>query len=265
MAIQASTSPLREAHERKLAEQNLDKFTIQRRNIAENFRNFKIDTIERNEQFDRMARGERRKVTTELEARQRALEDEAEELEKRYKKEVKKKKRKVGKLTEVEKAELLQKKEIVDLTWLHVKECNTLLKQRGKVNNLMNSSESSSYNEGDIGDQAGYLMDLDDPRLDQVRARDQEIDDLADEMLVGIRRLRGLLEQQGEIMDEQEDMLDDLVNRVSDVTEDIVTINDKLKRTLRKLRSGRDFCCDVILFVGIIAIGVIIYFMVSGD
>ena len=79
----------------------------------------------------------------------------------------------------------------------------------------------------------------------------------------GLTTLKGIAADMNSELDRQAPMLENLEDKVDDVGAELKTQNVKLKETLTKLRSSRNFCIDVALIILLLGIGAYIYSLVK--
>ena len=79
----------------------------------------------------------------------------------------------------------------------------------------------------------------------------------------GLTTLKGIAADMNSELDRQAPMLENLEDKVDDVGAELKTQNVKLKETLTKLRSSRNFCIDVVLIILLLGIGAYIYSLVK--
>eukprot|EP00793_Prasinoderma_coloniale_P002242 PRCOL_00002750-RA len=75
----------------------------------------------------------------------------------------------------------------------------------------------------------------------------------------GLTTLKGIAEDMNTEMDRQAPMIENLEDKVDDVGGELKSQNVKLKETLTRLRSSRNFCVDVVLIIILLGIGAYIY------
>ncbi|KAH7353098.1 hypothetical protein KP509_19G078100 [Ceratopteris richardii] len=75
----------------------------------------------------------------------------------------------------------------------------------------------------------------------------------------GLATLKSLAEDINEEMDRQEPLLDEIDEKAGKLTSDLRSTNIRLKETVTKMRSSRNFCIDVILLCVILGIAAYLY------
>jgi len=166
-----------------------------------------------------------------------------------------------------EKAEKIQlQEEVVKLLKEHLKECEDLL-SRGDTKGLYEKGSSSSSGNEEPGkfkeQKVSYLASIDDPQFDVLnRQKKKDIDDGLDILYDKVREFRKIQESIGVELKDQDHLLVRLQGRAEDAHTDMKVVNVRLNDTLKKVRSMRNLCCDIFLFLVILGIIGAIYFLV---
>lgn len=79
-----------------------------------------------------------------------------------------------------------------------------------------------------------------------IQQRDKEIDAALETVGKGVDVLRDLAMQANQEVKASTHLLDDLGDKIDDVQDHMLTINDQLKETLEKVRSGDKLFCDIL-------------------
>eukprot|EP01123_Difflugia_compressa_P014034 TRINITY_DN6922_c0_g1_i1.p1 TRINITY_DN6922_c0_g1~~TRINITY_DN6922_c0_g1_i1.p1 ORF type:complete len:154 (-),score=34.98 TRINITY_DN6922_c0_g1_i1:15-476(-) len=107
------------------------------------------------------------------------------------------------------------------------------------------------------------IPELDDPRYELLRKNDEEIDELLDVTLQGVRRLKGLAKEINAKVVESDDLITEVKNLADETMGKLETVNGQLKKTLAEARSPGSFCCDIILCAMILGIITALYFVIT--
>ena len=95
-------------------------------------------------------------------------------------------------------------------------------------------------------------------QLQQLRERDDKINEGVEQISKGVDVLKQLADQQNEEVKKHNVMLDNLGKRMDSVHEHVTNVNQKMKNTLDEVaRSGDKFCMDaicILLLLGLIAV-----------
>jgi len=126
----------------------------------------------------------------------------------------------------------------------------------------------SSLDQGDDheGDQVLLQMNLkamDDPDFDQIKKNEIIIDQGLTRVHEGVKRLKMLALQAGDILGEQEEELDRLNELAGEVNEELKSANHILSKVVKDVKSPAMFCCDCILCLMVIGIAVGLYFALT--
>jgi len=270
MEIDAACSPQRKVKEQEEREKNLDEFTIEKRRVADFIREIRLDIKERDRLYTEFPNDRAKGVTKGAEIRQKIKEvtERAEDLEKKYKakhKKLKQKQKLPGiKIPEEKLAKDANRKQVIDLMWQHLKELERQEKTI-RATDQQRIYESVSESDGERDVTGLGISDIDDPRFEVLRLNDQEIDEMLDITLQGVKRLKQIAIELGGAIEESNELITE-VQQMAEVTlGNLETVNGQLKKTLQAVRSTADFCCDIILCCLILGIATAIYFVVTGN
>jgi len=150
---------------------------------------------------------------------------------------------------------------LVGLMWKHLAE---LQKQEKTIkrNDQIHISGSESDGDGERQVIAG-IPDLDDPRFEVLRKNDEEIDELLDDTLQGVRRLKAMAKDIGGEVEKSIILIQEIKERADATLGKLETVNGQLKKTIETARSPSNCCCDIILCCMILGIITAIYFVVT--
>ncbi|MCO5550961.1 hypothetical protein L7F22_004456 [Adiantum nelumboides] len=87
------------------------------------------------------------------------------------------------------------------------------------------------------------------------RKQDQGLETISE----GLATLKSLAQDINEEMDRQDPLIDEIDTKVDKATSDLKNTNVRLKDTVTKLRSSRNFCIDIILLCVILGIAAYLY------
>lgn len=90
---------------------------------------------------------------------------------------------------------------------------------------------------------------------DRRRKQDQSLDVIAD----GLSTIRNLAEDMNEELDKQSVLLDEIDTKVDKASSDLKSTNVRLRETVTKMRSNRNFCVDIILLIVVLGIAGYLY------
>ncbi|MCO5596728.1 hypothetical protein L7F22_050796 [Adiantum nelumboides] len=85
--------------------------------------------------------------------------------------------------------------------------------------------------------------------------RDQGLETISE----GLATLKSLAQDINEEMNRQDPLIDEIDTKVERATSDLKNTNVRLKDTVTKLRSSRNFCIDIILLCVILGIAAYLY------
>jgi len=156
------------------------------------------------------------------------------------------------------------RKQVVDLTFKHLEDLRWREQNPGqsRVNKEQLIADNSDDESGERA-VVGGIPDIDDPQFELLRKQDEEIDAELDVVLAGVRRLKALAQQAGEEIDNQQQLLEDLDTMAEEQVAQLETANRELAKTLKKVRSARNLCCDIIIIAVILGVAVAIYFLAT--
>jgi len=262
MQIDAACSPQRKQQAQEDREKNLDAFTLEKRHMAEFIREIRAD-IKVRDQILQDNPNDSKGVVKSAEIRKKIRESvqRAEELEKMYKSKHKKLKIPDLKNADVKKSKDENRKQVVDLMWQHIKELKKQEKHVRTGGDRALITDSESDGERDV--QGLAIADIDDPRFELLKKNDQEIDEMLDVTLQGVKRLKQLAMEIGGAVDESNNLIAEVQTMAETTLGKLETVNGQLKKTLETVRSKADCCCDIILCVLILGIATAIYFVAT--
>jgi len=152
-------------------------------------------------------------------------------------------------------------KKVIELTWQHIKELERQEKHfKTEDNQLIRNSESDSDGERQV---IAGIAEIDDPRFELLRKNDAEIDQMLDITLQGVQRLKQLATEIGGEVEKSNELIKEVQNMADQTLGKLETVNGQLKKTLQKVRSPSNFCCDIILCCLILGIITAIYFVAT--
>jgi SYP7 family syntaxin len=103
-------------------------------------------------------------------------------------------------------------------------------------------------------------------QLQQLQERDQDFDRQIDQIGEGIQDLAEIAQMQGEEVQRQNVMLDNLNNKIEDAQEHMTNVNLKMKETLQEVgRSSDKLCVDIICIVLVIGFAAVFYNFARGN
>ncbi|KAJ8768661.1 hypothetical protein K2173_023565 [Erythroxylum novogranatense] len=85
--------------------------------------------------------------------------------------------------------------------------------------------------------------------------QDQGLDAISE----GLETLKNLAHDMSEEIDRQVPLIDEIETKVDKATADLKNTNVRLKETIHKLRSNRNFCIDIVLLIVILGIAMYLY------
>lgn len=128
-------------------------------------------------------------------------------------------------------------------------------------NNSMSSATASAV--GGTGPRIGarnnQMTDQQRAQLMMLKERDQEFDVQIDEIGKGLDILRELAMQANEEVKLQNTMLDVLEEKVNDVQDRVLNINERMKDTLDKVRKSDKICMDIFCLMILIGMIIVLY------
>lgn len=155
-----------------------------------------------------------------------------------------------------EKEELIEKREeIVGLVFEHLEEIRALdQKRHGDSAFLAKKTQDPTVTE---------LPNIDDGDFQLLRKNDQVIDDMLDNIALGVNDLKEMASEMGKEVSKQGVMLDDLDVKVDRVNDELENINIRLRKALDNVRKGDRFIIDIILLVILLGLCGYIYSVVK--
>lgn len=110
-----------------------------------------------------------------------------------------------------------------------------------------------------IGARNNQMTEQQRGQLMMIRERDQEFDVQIDEIGKGLDILRELAVQANEEVKLQNTMLDVLEEKVNDVQDRVMNINERMKDTLDKVRKSDKICMDIFCLMILIGMIIVLY------
>eukprot|EP01033_Poteriospumella_lacustris_P012152 gene12152-8695_t len=110
-----------------------------------------------------------------------------------------------------------------------------------------------------MGARNNQMTDQQRAQLMMIKDRDQEFDGQIDEIGKGLDILRELAQQANEEVKLQNTMLDVLEEKVNDVQERVLNINERMKDTLEKVRKSDKICMDIFCLIILIGMIIVLY------
>jgi len=266
--IDVACSPERKQKDQDEAAKKLDEFGIAKKDLADTIREIRHDLDERDQLYGKGDRSGAAKLSSKVRSRIKEVEDSGKKLEKIQKEKHSKLKTKQALPGFKVKEEKVQKdaarKQVVDLTWQHLKELQWRQENPGsKKTDTDRLIESDSSASGERAIIVGGIPDIDDPQFELLRKQDDEIEAELDLVLAGIRRLKQLAMQAGEELGQQEELIEELNVIAEDTNQKLETANRELSKTLKEVRSHKDLCCDLIIFAVILGCAAALYFLLT--
>eukprot|EP00246_Nothoceros_aenigmaticus_P005567 TRINITY_DN17734_c0_g1_i1.p1 TRINITY_DN17734_c0_g1~~TRINITY_DN17734_c0_g1_i1.p1 ORF type:complete len:267 (+),score=71.45 TRINITY_DN17734_c0_g1_i1:168-968(+) len=90
---------------------------------------------------------------------------------------------------------------------------------------------------------------------DRRRKQDQNLDVIAE----GLATMRNLAGDMNEELDKQNVLLEEIDTKVDKASSDLKSTNARLKQTVTRMRSNRNFCIDIILLIIVLGIAAYLY------
>jgi len=172
-----------------------------------------------------------------------------------------------GKISKEKAQKILLQKEVVTLLKKHLKECEDML-NRGDAKGLFDQ-DSSSSSSGKKGDKGGwkqteveYLPKIDDPQFEILNQQNKQIDEGLDILYDKVREFKKIQQSIGMELRDQDTLLIKLQERAEGAQDDMKGVNRRLNDTIKKVRSGRNLCCDIFLFLVVLGIIGAVYLLV---
>ncbi|KNA09234.1 hypothetical protein SOVF_155460 isoform B [Spinacia oleracea] len=108
---------------------------------------------------------------------------------------------------------------------------------------------------------SGYFQQSEESSLFQQEYEMRKIkqDEGLDFIAEGLYTLKDMAQAMNEEIDRQEPLMDEMDKKADKATSDLKNTNVRLKDTVTKLRSSRNFCLDIILLCVILGIAAYLY------
>lgn len=248
-------------------EKNLDNFTKMKRRLAAEMRDLRKAIDERNQLLGKK-KGDRAQVAKDSAAirkRIKKLEDEAKDLQALQEKRGRKLAKTADK-DEKDKAQLEKEQLVVKLTYDHIKD----LKKSEAYGTTSRDDDDNLFTEGIDQDEidrgqawVSGIPDIDDPQFVQLRLNDDEIEAGLDEVLQGVRVLKGIAVDINGELKRQDPEIEQLNVRVDKTRATLETLNTQLSKTLKKVRSPKNCCCDCILVMCLLGVAAAMFYIIS--
>jgi hypothetical protein len=101
--------------------------------------------------------------------------------------------------------------------------------------------------------------------LQQMVNNDEQIDQNLDDISRGLEEVMAMGKEMNTQLDIQDVMLNDLEKTIDKGTDELLSINRKLKKSLSEIRGGDKVCMDMICLVLMLAVGGYLYNMIKGS
>jgi len=167
---------------------------------------------------------------------------------------------------EKNKEQLEKEKLIVDLTFRHIKE----LKKEEGFGVKSTDDDDNLFTDGieqeDIDKGQTWVTgipDIDDPQFILLRQNDEIIDKGLEEILDGVRILKGIAVDINGELKIQDPAIEQLNIRVDKTRVTLDTLNTQLAKTLKKVRSAKNCCCDCIMIMCLLGVAVAMIFIIT--
>jgi SYP7 family syntaxin len=134
----------------------------------------------------------------------------------------------------------------------------------GKGKSLADDLDARSSQSGTVKARNNNLTNDQKQQLQLIRDRDQKIDDEIVLVGKGVDELHILARHQNEEIKLQNTILDKLSTKMDSVNENVLTVNDRLKKTLEETRKGDKICCDIFCILFLVGM-IIVLVKVSDD
>jgi len=261
LEIDAKCNPDRQ-NELQAQNVGVDKFTARKRQLAALVKEIRTDIQNRDAARGSDSNADMAKRGYEIRNKIKAAEEMGDELEQIHKK----KKNKLtmpGKNTEEKKNESDNRQAVIELMHQHLRQVK--LEQAKTGREIDDSISSIDGGDGD-GDQVLMQMDLkalDDPDFDQIKRNEVAINEGLDQLHEGVKRLRQIALEVGDILGEQEEELDRLNELAEVVNEELKSANHILSKVVKDVKSPAMLCCDCLLCLMVIGIAVGLYFALT--
>jgi len=162
---------------------------------------------------------------------------------------------------------LINRDDIIRLIFNHIEECK-MLNDGDYVDQKLYGNESNE-NKDTIIEMAftGKIVNL--PEIDSIPdltaeegfkmqdEKDIKINKLLDDMLNGMIDIKNIAENMKNQLETQDIIIEEITENVDKENEQLITLNTQLKKTLKRIRSPKKVCVDIILicmFLGLIGL-----------
>jgi len=273
--IHEATADVRQKKKQEEEDQSTDPFTRVKKQVANDIRECKDLIALRDDLYGR--KGDDAlvaKKSAEIRSKLSTIEDQAEALEKIQQKTAKKYSKKKN-LSDEQQSTLDKQKAVVELTWQLIKECHNLEQFRGGERaNVYDSDEDSLYGEDERSDglpggvtSKKIVVALPsvpgDQKFEELHIQDENINKGLEEIEKGLQVLLEYAKGFQEEIERQDELINTMDYKTDHALESLNNVNKQLKSALEKVRKGRSFCCDLILFLILVGVGIGIYSLVN--
>ncbi|KAH3758931.1 syntaxin of plants SYP7 [Pelomyxa schiedti] len=107
------------------------------------------------------------------------------------------------------------------------------------------------------------LPNIDDPRFQELKRRDEEIDTVLDSIGNKVHALHGIAIEMNEVAHKQSDQIDKIADNVDDLNQQLISANKQMKEILEKLRSPDKFILDFILICVLLGVAGMVYTVIK--
>jgi len=168
-----------------------------------------------------------------------------------------------GKATEEKRKASENRQAVLELVHEHLK---VVKREQAKTGREFDDSISSIEGGDYQGDQVLMQMDLkdvDDKDFDQIKIKEEQIAEELENLHLGVKRLKQIAIEIGDILGEQEEELDRINELAETVNEELKSANHILSKVVKDVKSPAMLCCDCILCLMVIGIAVGLYFALT--
>ena len=99
--------------------------------------------------------------------------------------------------------------------------------------------------------------------MQQIQKRDKEFDQELDTIGEGISDLAEIAAMQNEEVNRQGVMLENMENRIDNVADHLITVNQKMKDTLNEVRAADKICVDIMCILMMVGLAAVLYNMMK--
>jgi len=158
-----------------------------------------------------------------------------------------------------------QRKAVIELMHQHLKQVQLEAAKTGKeIDDDVSSLEGGDFQDGEsIQLMQMDLKALDHPDFEKIRQNEEDIDAGLGRVHEGVKRLKMLAMQAGDVLEEQEEQIQRLNELAGEANEDLKSANHILSKVIKDVKSPGMFCCDCILCLMVIGIVIGLYFALT--